>query len=92
MEWYKTSTPYFLDNTLVHAYLDQMYSRWTEEATKDMYWPKISKEAPGQGIIGKKKMVLDNWQLVVDAMPKAHIWTELRQINRQGLREKRKLT
>lgn len=29
----RMSTPYFLDNTLLNAYLEQMDSRWTEQAT-----------------------------------------------------------
>lgn len=40
----RMSTPCFLNNTLLNAYLDQMDSRCREGATRDMYWAKMSRE------------------------------------------------
>lgn len=60
------STPNFLDNSLLNAYLIQMDSRWKEEATKMRLYILV--------LLGEKEgQVLDNWQHVVEAMPKAPI-------------------
>lgn len=89
----RTSTPHFLDNTLLNTYLDQMDSRWREQASRDTENWKWGGRLQVSGVIGRKAgQVLENWQCVVDAMPRAHIWTKMKQRNRRRPREKRKLT
>lgn len=75
----RMSTPYCLNNTL-HNLL--IWTKWAADGERKQpeTWPR-SRETPG--IIEKKnigQMLVEYWQHAMDALPKAHSWTELKQI------------
>lgn len=53
----RTSTPYFLDNTPLNTCLDQMDSRWREQATRDIQNWKGAGRLQVSGVIGRKSKV-----------------------------------
>lgn len=80
----RTSTPYFLANILFNAYLDQMDSRWREQAIEGWrnwdcrswdYWEN------------RWGQVSENWQHAVHGMPISHIGAKLKQITGQRRKE-----
>lgn len=78
------STPFFLDNTLPYPYLDHMDSTWKEGATTNNVLTENKHEDQVLVSLGEKY-----WQRVMDAIPKAHIWSQLGQIKQNKNLEKR---